>query len=180
MANGPGGRIAPDGRTPQAPGVGANAKRHDLERQPTPGLEDSDLQVGDVGELEAGQRVQPIKEQAPATRGPTPKQSTAAPETGPGGGPPDVGSIIENRLAGTFTPDTQVGLADQDLQRRAQTWLNFLSHIAESPGASPMLRARITNEVKRQVQDGAFNTRGGALFPEDAADALEALQRDRP
>ncbi len=50
-----GGKRAPDGRQPSAPGVGKTARRHDLERVPP--LADSDLQSGDVQRLEAGQKI---------------------------------------------------------------------------------------------------------------------------
>ena len=55
-----GGHRAPDGRPPQAPGIGKTARRHDLEQPKTPGLAGSDLQQGDVQRFEAGQKIQPI------------------------------------------------------------------------------------------------------------------------
>lgn len=59
-----GGRREPDGRQAQAPGVGAKAKRHDLEQpRSVPPLAGSDLQSGDVQELQQGQKVQPIPTQ---------------------------------------------------------------------------------------------------------------------
>src|SRR5690606_16933027 len=61
-----GGRIPPDGRPTQAPGVGKNSKRHDLERRNVPFLHGSDLQVGDVQAMEQGQRIAPKQTQAPA------------------------------------------------------------------------------------------------------------------
>ena len=78
----PGGKIAPDGRRPQAPGVGKNAKRHDLERPATPGLSNSDLQQGDVQRLEQAQRTAPRaggkKVQAPAQGGKPAKRRQGA------------------------------------------------------------------------------------------------------
>ena len=56
-----GGRIAPDGRQSQAPGVGKNSVRSDLSQPAkTPGLAGSDLQQGDVQALERGQKIAPI------------------------------------------------------------------------------------------------------------------------
>jgi len=54
-----GGVVAPDGRPPQAKGVGKTARRHDLEAPATPGILGSDLQHGDAQRLEAAQRAAP-------------------------------------------------------------------------------------------------------------------------
>lgn len=65
-----GGQIAPDGRPPQAPGIGPDSKRHDLEG--TPGLSaGSSLEQGDAQRLEAGQAALKQVQQP----------STGAPET---------------------------------------------------------------------------------------------------
>ena len=74
---GPGGRIAPDGRPAQAPGVGKNAKRHDLEAPATPGLHGSDLQQGDVQMLEQGQRVAPRPKKTQGAAAPAPARRNA-------------------------------------------------------------------------------------------------------
>ncbi len=52
-----GGKRAPDGRPPQAPGVGKTARRHDLER--TPGAS-SDIPSGEVGQTQEGIKTAPI------------------------------------------------------------------------------------------------------------------------
>ena len=72
------GYVAPDGRPPQAPGVGKNSKRHDLEAPATPGVRNSDMRQGDRQMLEAGQKVAP-----------RPKKS--APRGSAGGGAPAAG-----------------------------------------------------------------------------------------
>ena len=43
-----GGVVKPDGRPPQAKGVGKTARRHDLEAPATPGITGTDLQDGEV------------------------------------------------------------------------------------------------------------------------------------
>jgi len=69
----PGGRIAPDGRPAQVPGVGKTARRHDLEAPATPGLHDSDLQQGDVSQLENAQRIAPTPKRTQSAAGPGPR-----------------------------------------------------------------------------------------------------------
>jgi len=95
MANGPGGKIPNQGNPPAAKGVGKNSKRHDLERQATPGLHGSDLQQGDIKKLEQGQRIAPIRTQAPAA----PKGQSGQPggqtRKAQSGGPMQVPDAIE-------------------------------------------------------------------------------------
>jgi len=141
-----GGRIPPDGRPSQAKGVGKNAKRHDLERPKTPGLHDSDLQVGDVGMLERGQQAIPIgKRNQPSAQSRRPNARTAP--QGPGGAQedaPDPIDFLGSRLGNTLTGRTG------DIQRESvdiRPWIPLLQMIASRPGSSGILGQALITQM---------------------------------
>jgi len=131
----------PDGRQARAPGVGKTARRHDLEQPKTPGLHGSDLQQGDVQELEAGQRQIPIRQKpAPAARRPAaggnnPRRSRAA-QSSNGGGVPSPGDVARQRLGGTLNRN-QARQAHQLIDGRP--WLPILRQMANTPTTSGLL-----------------------------------------
>lgn len=139
-----GGRIPPDNRPTQAPGVGKNAKRHDLERQATPGLQNSDLQYGDVKAMEQGQRVAPIRTQ---------QSAAAAPVSGQGGGgnPPPAAAPMQRPDPINFIASRQKMQVPQPLQmpqRRVDvaSWTPLVAQIANTPSASGALRQAFINQ----------------------------------
>lgn len=149
MTQGPGGRIPPDNRGPQAKGVGKNAKRHDLERRSTPYLHDSDLQQGDVEAMKEGQRVAPVQTQQPAA---------AAPASGAGGG----GATTSTTGTGATVPDPidffagrangSVGVPTDrpaGTAAKAATWLPILRMLAAGPGSSGLLGSALINQARQ-------------------------------
>lgn len=163
-------------RGPQTPGEGKNSKRHDLERQATPGLAGSDLQVGDVAEMEAGLQAAPInKGGRPRTAAPQQAKNMPASRQVSDVDMGDMSSIVNKRLGGTFDRNAAIGKPDQALQRRGQSWMNFLQNLSRQPGASPLLRATVQSQVVRQVQSNAFQNRGGFQDLSDVDDALGGL-----
>lgn len=148
-----GGRIAPDGRPAQAPGVGKNAKRHDLERPATPGLHDSDLQQGDVQAMEQGQRIAPRSTQQSG-------QTQIARQTMERGGGtetssmqiPDAIDFLGQRNGPEFGPPTPQRRLDSSA---ALTWLPILRQLAAGPGASSALVNAFINQARLLQQAGA-------------------------
>ena len=169
-----GGRIAPDGRGPQARGVGRNAKRHDLERPTTPGLADSDLSQGDISDLEEGQRIAPIQNQ---TRGQSPRLDR--------GGTPATTSLVQNRDE-TVVPDAIQFLGDQQGSdfnlpvaeagldsTKIETWGPILRQLVSGPGSTGTLANALINQVRNLRQ-----TRVGPAVVIDLQatdDAIEAM-----
>lgn len=159
-----GGRIAPDGRPPQAKGVGKNAKRHDLERQKTPGLHGSDLQQGDVQAMEQGQRIAPAQKQE---RGQAPRTSEGG-QTAPvasstaGVELPDAIEFLGGRQGTEFNvPQTGRRLDNS----KATTWLPILQRMAAGPGSSGALARAVIAQSRDLRQAGAspaiiINTNG--------------------
>lgn len=129
-----GGRIPPDGRPPQAKGVGKTAKRHDLEKPATPGLHDSDLQYGEVQRMEQAQRVAPTKKvQRPSASKP-PRQRRGA-TRGPGEyqmQTPDPIQMAASRIGGAANPvDGDVNAVALD----PTPWMPLLHQLANAPSA---------------------------------------------
>lgn len=169
----PGGRIAPDGRTPQTPGVGKKAKRHDLERQPTPGLHDSDLQSGDVQALEQGLRVAPRTTQPPAR----PDARRVAPQggapTGQQGQVPDPMEFLGGKLGGTFQ---KVGVPRRNPRKPidVEAWMPLIQTLATSPGGSGILgQAFITQMGNLARKAQTYET--PLIDMQDADDDLDAF-----
>lgn len=165
---GPGGRIPPDGRPAQAPGVGKTAKRHDLEMPATPGLHGSDLQQGDVQALEQGQRIAPRakKTQAPAA----PKAARRQP-TGTAGPMevPDPIQFASQRIGGNV-PQPQ---PFSGVQFDAQKWRPLLQSIAKNPNASGPLTTTIAAQLTNFSRQPS--TAGVTVIDQNAAE--EALRR---
>lgn len=144
-----GGRVPPDGRAPQPPGVGAQARRHDLEAPATPGLHGSDLQYGDVSRLEQAQQVAPIGKK---TQQPNPGRNVQAQGGGQGGGGrdvqiPDPIDLAVQRNAGTLGSSVGGG------QRFDPTpWVGFLGRLASSPNASSGLAAAFMTQAANAMR----------------------------
>lgn len=148
-----GGRIPPDGRQASAKGVGANSKRHDLERPATPGLHGSDLQYGDRQAMEEGQRIAPAQTQEP---GQTPQPQQGGQQQAGG----DMGSGIQipdpiDFLGGQQGEEFDLpNLQRQVDESRALTWLPILRQLAAGPGASSALVNAFINQARLMMQRG--------------------------
>ncbi len=169
-----GGRIRPDGRTPSAPGVGGSSKRHDLERPATPGLSNSSLQQGDVGELEQGQAIAP---RAGSKRVQGPAQGGGAPPPGQRGNfPTSTGLPVPNpidfagsRFAGTLGREEPRPRAFID----TSAWFPLLRQLVSNPNSGGTL-ARAFIEQLSTLRRQPFSPRPAAIDLGDMDDALEA------
>lgn len=147
MANG--GRIPPDGRPAQAPGVGKNSKRHDLERRDVPFLHGSDLQQGDVQAMQEGQRIAPKQTQRPATpqpRGDGGSQQVTTGNRGAAATPPDAIEFLASRIGGASVapPPRRADIANA----KAMTWLPLVRQMAAGPGSSGVLASALINQMR--------------------------------
>ena len=132
-------------RQPQAPGVGAKAKRHDLETPATPGLTDSDLQQGDVQRLEAATQAVPTTRPGVPSTSSKPRRNTSSELESPDpiefiggrdGGKPFVGP------GGATVPMVDI-----------QPWLPLINRVATTPGAGGAVGAalvRLLTTKRRQ------------------------------
>lgn len=144
------------GRPPQAKGVGADAKRHDLERPKTPGLHGSDLQMGDVQALEQGQRIAPPATQQPAGQGPAqPASQTPPAQQRVATAPMEVPDAIDF-LAEQNGPEFNLSSPQRQLDSSAaMTWLPILRQLASGPGASAALVNAFINQARLMAQAGS-------------------------
>lgn len=149
---GPGGRIPPDGRPANAPGIGKTSRRHDLEAQPTPGLSGSDLQYGDVQRLEQAQQIAPRRTQDPARPGGGPKNPGPRPAGGGPGAPfqaPDPVQFAKDKLSNTLTGDHAASGAEfVDVG----PWIPLLRAMANAPRSSGALRNVMVETLSSLVQ----------------------------
>ena len=149
-----GGRIKPDGRPAQAPGVGANSRRHDLEAPSgsVPPLHgDTGLQQGDIQELKAGQRIAPLgkQNQAPAKNSrTTPRAPTKRGQRASGGVDiPDPIEMAGNRMGGS------VGQASGDPSFHDPAgWVPFLRQLATDPSTSGALSTTLVRQIGNVVR----------------------------
>lgn len=140
-----GGRIAPDGRPPQAKGVGKQSKRHDLERRNVPFLHDSDLQQGDVQAMRDGQRIAPKQTQRSATPEPVTGGGGTSSSTGPGMAVPDPIDFIASRAnAPLEAPERRAEFANS----KAMAWLPIARQLAVGPGSSGVLASALINQMR--------------------------------
>lgn len=168
-ARGPGGRIPPQGRPPQAPGVGKTAKRHDLERPATPGLQNSDLQQGDVSRLEAAQRSNPISKRTQPAARPQGRSQRQQQRQQPGLDIPDPLDFITGRAQGTLDPTT-VGQVQEPLD--VEKWRPMLQEIARNPTVSGPLTTTLMSQLTNI--SGIPNSSNVRVIDQNAADvALE-------
>lgn len=133
-----GGRIPAQGRTPQAPGVGRSAKRHDLERPATPGMS-GDLQQGDVGELEQGQAVAPRagakQRQAPAGAAASRAQNRSGVQATTSMDVPNPIDFAGQRLQGSLGPQAGPEPEYHDFSG----WFPLMRQLLTMPGTSGSL-----------------------------------------
>jgi len=139
----------------QAPGIGQTAKRHDIDdpiSRVAP-LAGSDLQHGDIQQLEAGLQAQPIQ------RKPGPAPSSATNSGGvPRAAAPDPVALAIQRKGGQ-----QNLIPSQDQEQRMHTkWLPLLEQFATTPGASGLLTKAYVGALTRAVSGGAGQ--GGVLI----------------
>ncbi len=161
-----GGKRAPDGRQPSAPGVGKTARRHDLERVPP--LAGSDLQSGDVQRLEAGQKI---------AAGAAPQQNSSG-TTGPirSGGSPNRGELeipdaidFAGQRRGQNIGASGAGQEQLDMSQ----WLPLLRALASNPKRSGPLAVQLLEQISN-----ANNTPGAGrvrvVDENQIQDAIEA------
>ena len=174
-----GGRIPPDGRQPAAKGVGRESRRHDLERPATPGLHGSDLQQGEVSELERGRRIAPIRQQDrgrnpnPPSRRREQGQQTAG---GQGGGLniPDAIDFMASRSSGAPAPPiATTGVTGGKLE----LWGPLLERMVTGPGSSGLLAQAYIRQLRRLKQT-RINRPAVTLNLNDVDDGLEAMNRE--
>ena len=152
----------------QAKGVGKDAKRHDLDG--TPGL-DSDLQSGEVGQLEEGQRqVQNTVSQQTVTQpGVPPSQADATMAI------PDPVQFAGDKIGGSLEG---AGQAPMEEKINFSNWLPFLRRLASSPTSSGLLQRafvkRMTTEMKRPT-----GTNTALIRQRDFDNRLEQLNGGR-
>ena len=166
-----GGRREPDGRAPVAPGVGAQARRHDLEAPATPGLSDSDLQQGDVQRLERSQKIAPI---ARPTSGRGGGQRNIPVRTNASGGTPQAGvpdpiAMAAQRNGGNVASDDFSNVSEPlDVDK----WMPLLREIARNPKVSGPLTTTLMAQFTNVA--GLANTSSVHIIDQNAADrALE-------
>jgi hypothetical protein len=147
----PGGQIPADNRPSQAPGVGKNAKRHDLERQKVIPYQDSELQQGDVSMYAQGISVAPTNSptvQAPARpQTPTPS-SGGSPQPAPQG-VPDPMAFMADRYGGTLSG------VPSDVQMRpidVTPWMGLLRQVANSPTSSSPLQQAFIRQLRNTMR----------------------------
>ena len=144
-----GGKIAPDGRPPVAPGVGKTARRHDLEAPATPGITDSDLQQGDVQQLEAAQKVAPRKKRTqPPARG---KSGTPQRQGRPNGQMevPDPIEMASGKVGGQ-----NPAILNPGGQRLVDPgpWVPLLRNLATRPNSGGAIAATLTDMLRQYAQ----------------------------
>ena len=145
-----GGKIAPDGRPPVAPGVGKTARRHDLEAPATPGITDSDLQQGDVQRLEQAQKIAPRakRTQPPAQASGTPRSRTTV-NGPPQGGVPDPIEMASGKIGGQNPAIPNTGgqrLVDPG------PWVPLLHNLATRPNSGGAIAATLTDMLRQYAQ----------------------------
>ncbi len=167
-----GGKIAPDGRAPVAPGVGKNARRHGLEQPATPGLAGSDLQQGDVQRLEQAQKIAPrAKRNQPAAQGKPSapgRQSTAPQKPSP---IPDPIEMAGGKIGGS-APVAESSIAEPlDVEK----WKPLLMEIARNPNVSGPLTTTLLAFLSNTLR--IPNASGARVIDQNAADVAlrEAL-----
>ena len=165
----PGGRIPPDNRGPQAKGVGKNSKRHDMERQATPGLHGSDLQQGDIQKLEQGQRVAPIRTQP----GAAPQRQAGGQARGQPRAPMQTPDAIEF-LGGKQGPEFNMPQTGRPvLNEKALSWLPLVRSLVVGPGSSGLLASAFINQTRELRKSNSSPT---TIIDLDATDdGLEAM-----
>ena len=169
--HGPGGKIAPDGRAPVAPGVGKNARRHDLEQPATPGLAGSDLQQGDVQRLEQAQQIapRPKRNQPPAKGGSTAqKRQPTSTEPSP---IPDPIEMAGSKIGGS----APVAESSQEEPLDIEKWKPLLMEIARNPNVSGPLTTTLLAYLSNTLR--IPNASGVRVIDQNAADVAlrEAL-----
>ena len=165
----PGGRIPPDNRGPQAKGIGKNSKRHDMERQATPGLHGSDLQQGDIQKLERGQRVAPIRTQPAAA----PQRQAGGQARGQPRAPMQTPDAIEF-LGGKQGPEFNMPQTGRPvLNEKALSWLPLVRSLVVGPGSSGLLASAFINQARELRKSNSSPT---TIIDLDATDdGLEAM-----
>jgi len=120
----------------RAKGVGRDAVRHDLDG--TPGL-DSDLQQGEVSQLEQGQKVVQNTQGQQSQGQPLPQQAAS-----PAVNAPDPIDFAEAKIGGSLQVPTQATSRINTAQ-----WLPMMEKLASSNGSSPLLRRAYVNMLAR-------------------------------
>jgi len=137
--------VAPDGRPPQAPGVGKDAKRHDLEAPATPGVRNSAMQQGDRQKLEAAQKVAPRPQKSTPRAGGQPSRAS-----GQGGGGMQVPDAIE--FAGKRIGGNAPAIGEPGRQVDPTPWMPLVRQWALRPNSGGALAANYYNMLAQFVR----------------------------
>ena len=143
----------------QAKGVGKDSKRHDLDG--TPGL-DSDLQQGEVSQLEAGQQAIQNTQGQQAAGQPLPAQAASPAVQAPD--PIDYATSKVGR--GLTVPDRALSAIN------TAQWLPLIEKLARSNGASPVLRKAYVDMLSR-LQREPFSGSTGVVDKRALDSAVE-------
>ena len=153
----------------QAKGVGKDSKRHDLDG--TPGL-DSDLQQGEVQEMEAGQAaIQDTQSQQTVTAAAQPRAQLPA----QGVAVPDAIEFAGQKAGGTLQ-----GAGAGPLQEKLSfsNWLPLLRRLSVSPTSSGLLQRTFVKRMTQEMQRPT-GTKAALVRQRDFDDRLEQLNASR-
>ena len=154
----------------RAKGVGKDAVRHDLDG--TPGL-DSDLQQGEVQEMEAGQAAIQDTQQAQTQVQAAAQPRAALPAQGMAA--PDPVQFAGQKIGGSLDG---AGAAPLTERLSFSNWLPLLRRLATSPTSSGLLQrsfmARMQQEMNRPT-----GTKTALIRQRDFDNSLEQLHGDR-
>ena len=163
-----GGIIPPQGRPPTNPGVGENARRHDLERPKTPGLHDSSLQYGDVSRLEAAQRVAPpLKQRNPTGDGSAVSASRRGAQPAAGSfSVPNPVEFAKQRMGGTLSGAP----GGRQSHINPAQWVPIYRRLANAPRSSGILRNALTAQLSTLINN--------PIYPQSTLIDMDALDQD--
>ena len=152
----------------QAKGVGKDSKRHDLDG--TPGL-DSDLQQGEVQQMEAGQRaVQNTQGQA-VTQAEQPRAALPAEPMQAPGAVEFAGQKVGGSLEGA-------GTAPLEEKISFTNWLPLLRRLATSPTSSGLLQRAFIERLQMEM-NRPTGTKATLVRQRDFDNRLEQLNASR-
>ena len=163
--------MPPDGRPPQAKGIGKQAKRHDLEAPATPGLHGSDLQQGDVQRLEQAQKVAPPRgKRVQREAAPKPARQRQGASRGSGEfsmATPDPIQMASQRIGGSPNP-----VAGEGAPVDPTPWVPYLRMLANAPNSGGGISAAMV-DLLSQMQRRPLASRGQLLDFDELDRAFE-------
>ena len=153
----------------QAKGVGKDSKRHDLDG--TPGL-DSDLQQGEVQEMEAGQQaVQNTQATQNVAQSAQPRAALPAEPMQAPGAVEFAGQKVGGSLEGA-------GTAPLEEKISFTNWLPLLRRLATSPTSSGLLQRAFIERIQQEMNRPA-GVKATVIRQRDFDNRLEQLNGSR-